>query len=197
MATTAAFHSFHLSTPMIAESPVRTKVQPVPAGVRLQSAMVTAVKGNEVRLNLPDSIGWATVASTGSYEIAVGDQVLAMRSDVGCYVLGVIAGKGKTRVFSPKDIRLCAPHGSMRVSCRDGIHLRSHAISVIAEKLEITALNLRVQCESVRRRVVHAYKRRVGRLRIRARGTSTLNAREIVKNADGNVVLDGRKIHLN
>jgi hypothetical protein len=163
---------------------------------QLTEAQVLQAAGNRVQLELPDELVWARSALASPYEIAVGDQVLAIGQQGTWYVIGVLRGSGKTTFVVPGDLAIQAPRGSVELAAAKGICIKSPDVSITAQRLELAARMVFESFVQATRWVKEAFQVRAGRMRARVESTYDVKAGRILERAEGDVKIDGRKIHL-
>ena len=157
---------------------------------------VIAVEGNHVMVSAGDEPRLARVAMAQSYRPAVGDEVLTIGRGSEWFVIGLLAGSGETVLSAPGDVTIAAPSGKLRLLARDGIVLKGSLVTILAEKLELTAGHLFERLSSLTQWVSGAVQRRLGRERTRVEGDSDLKAGRIVQIAEADVTIDGQRINL-
>jgi hypothetical protein len=171
-------------------------VEPTQSSAYLGPARVELVAGNRVRLAFPDQQVWAVPALASPYQVVSGDQVLAIGQDENWYVIGVLKGNGKMSLTAPADLELRAPRGRIELTAAKGIRLRSPSVKVVADKLEMLARSLYERCANATQWISESLQVRAGRLRTAVESTYRVKANRIVERAEGDVKIDGRKIHL-
>lgn len=162
----------------------------------LGPARVGRVAGARVGLDLPDGRVWAQSALGYSYRVTPGDTVLAIGRNGAWFVIGVLEGRGKTTFTAPGDIEFRAPRGRIDLISAEGLRLRSPSVKICSDELEIVARSVRERFNSARRWVKDTFEVRAGRSRTLVEKTHRLMAGRIVERAEGDVKIDGRKIHL-
>jgi hypothetical protein len=162
----------------------------------LSPARVICVAGNRVQLEFPDERTWATVALAYPYQPAVGDSVLAIGQGDQWYVIGVLEGSGKTTITVPGDLAIRAPAGKIELAAGRGLKLKGPTVRIVAGKLEVVARSAFERFSQATLWVKETLKTRTRRMRTRVEGTFDLNAGRILERADGDVKIDGSKIHL-
>ena len=138
----------------------------------LGPATVTSLSGG-LSVNLPDgTAGRAQMAMAVTYEPAVGDRLLVIGNDPAeLFVIGVVSGRGK--------------------------------IAIRAEEIELDAGKITVKAERFIQKVQDAYYWVAGLFQVKAKrqrtlvdGTYDLQAGRTYINADAEVAIDGKTIHL-
>lgn len=165
------------------------------SGLYLGPARVTEVCQNQVQLTFPDQVVWADLAMGFSYSAVENDIVLAISQGEQWYVIGVIQGQGKTTFSSAGDIQFLAPNGSIRFASNE-IRLTSRSIAIAAKSLRILSERVSERFQTVSRFVKKLANVHVGELRTRIDSTCRTQAKKIVQQAEHEVKIDGKKIHL-
>ncbi|MBL8736754.1 MAG: DUF3540 domain-containing protein [Planctomycetes bacterium] len=162
----------------------------------LGPATAIAVETGRALVMLPTAKAWATLALASGYTPAVGDVLLVIGKDETFYVIGVVAGRGQTKLVAHGDLEIQAPHGRIDLLARDGVTLRGGLVQIVAKTWETVA-------ETVRQRFGELCCQVKGVLRTRAKRSETevedvhhTHAGRIVQHADKDVSIDGEKIHL-
>ena len=104
----------------------------------LGPARVIEVSPTQVTLALPDEEVLATLALASPYRPAEGDIVLAIGQEEKLYVIGVIAGTGKTVLAAPGDLEFRARGRISLVSAQE-VDISSPRVGIRAGKLELLA----------------------------------------------------------
>jgi hypothetical protein len=162
----------------------------------LGPASVLKAEGKRFQLDVGAHYCWAQSALAFPYVPAVGDIVLAIGRDDQWYVIGVLSGRGTTTLSVPGDLHVQAPRGTIEFSAARGIRMKSPTVKIMAESLELLAKSLFESVTSATRWVQETLQLRVGRLRTRVEHEYDLKAAKIKERADGDVRIDGQKIHL-
>lgn len=168
----------------------------VAAGVYCGPATVLEVGDSSLKLQLPGRQARAELALAYPYEPQRDDLVLALSAGDGeVYVVGVLQGKGRTR--------LCV-EGDLQVEASGRLSLRGHAgVAIESPQVTITAERYQVFARSMVERLGNAYRWArgavitfAGRTRTVVERDATLTAGRIVEKAKQDVVIDGEKIRL-
>jgi len=162
----------------------------------LGPARVLRAQGSRAELELPDCTATADVAVAFPYRIEAGDTVLAIGQGEAWYVIGILQGSGKTSLVAPADIQIAAPRGKIEILAAKGITLKGPEVRITAGKLEIAARSVLERFQNATRWVKEAFQVRAGRMRTQVSGDWRLKADTITERSDGDVKIDGRKIHL-
>lgn len=163
---------------------------------QLGPASVERVDANRVLLNLNDVQAWATSAIGYPYRFEVGDMVLAIGGSDEWYVIGVLSGSGKTCFHVQGDLQLNAPQGSIEMIGGKGVSIKSPEITLIGSRLTLIAKQLSQRVGELATHVKNGYEFVAARFTGRVAGSYRVHAEKIVQRAEGDVKIDGRKIHL-
>jgi hypothetical protein len=163
---------------------------------RLGTGTVLEVEAARVRLALEDQQVWATPALAYPYRFVAGDSVLAMGQDSAWYVIGVLKGKGTASFVAPADLELRAPNGSIGLIAAEGVRIQAPEVEVEADRLELAARTIFERCVRAYRRVAEALHLRAGSVQSVVEETWDVRAGRITERAEGDVRIDGEKIHL-
>ena len=172
------------------------KKAPAAPDMLLAPASVMNVDGQRLLLALDGRQVWAQSALVHYYRPAIGDQVLAIGPSEACFVIGVLHGAGTVNLCAPGDIEIHAPRGQIGLLAKHGVHIKSDAISLTANRLTVAARSLIERFTDVSRWVKQACQLRAGRLRITVEDDYRLRADRIQQQAERDVKIDGSKIHL-
>jgi len=167
-----------------------------PAPLKLGPGQVTRVLGRYVEVDFLGDRARAQMALGYPYEPVDGDSVLCIAQDDACYVIGILAGRGRVRFVAPGDLELRAPRGRIDLISERGIRMKSRDISITAGNVAVVARSIMETFTEASRWVKDAFQIRAGRMRSKVDGDFRLNAGEIVERAQGEVKIDGTKIHL-
>lgn len=162
----------------------------------LGPAKVLAVQGRRVQLECPDAFPWALLALAHTYRPVEGDTVLAVNRGDDWYVIGVIDGRGDTRIVVPGNLEFLAPCGRIDLASRDGVHLKGELVEIVAKKLELTAKSAVERFVDLTQWVRGTFQQRAGRVRTRVEGDHEISAGHIAHRSKGDVKIDGKMIHL-
>ena len=157
---------------------------------------VRQVAGNRVQLEFPDELPWASMALAYPYRPSVGDTVLAAGQGQNWYVIGVLQGIGKTTLMVPGDFEVLAPRGRIRLIAGKGVQLKSAEVKITADKLELVARRVMEQFAEATRWIKGAFQLRASRVRTEVENDYQVKAKRIIERAEGDVRIDGNKIHL-
>ncbi|HRJ78957.1 MAG TPA: DUF3540 domain-containing protein [Planctomycetota bacterium] len=156
-------------------------------------ATLLEIRDGRLLLQLPERQAWASLALAFPYSPEIGDVLLAI-GDEDVYVIGVLAGRGKTLLKTQGELELAAEHITIRAE--QGVKIKGVNVEIEADKLEFAA-------RAVFERFVDAYRWAKGvvqnsaaRVRTLVTGAYTVQAETIVEQAEKDVKIDGRHIHL-
>lgn len=161
----------------------------------LGPARVVEVKRPGVRLALQDQEVSATLALSAPYQPAAGDVVLAIGHEEKFYVLGIIAGSGKTVFTTPGDLEF-RTRGKIDFVATEGVRISSARVSVQASRLEFAARSVVERFGDVWRRIQGVFQSRSGRERRVVEGSYHVKAERIVERAEKDVKIDGQEVNL-
>ncbi len=162
----------------------------------LGPARVCQVAANQVRLEFPDELPWATLALAYPYQPAIGDTVLAAGRGQNWYVIGVLQGTGKTRLMVPGDFEIHAPRGRISLMAGKGVQVKGPEVKITAGKLELVARRVLENFTDATRWVKDTWNLRAGRARTEIESDYQVKARRIIERAEDDVRIDGDQIHL-
>ena len=162
----------------------------------LGPAEVRQVADNRIQLEFPDQLVWAFSALASSYQPVPGDTVLAVGQSGAWYVIGVLQGSGKTVFTVPGNFEIMAPRGTISLTAAKAVHLKSADVKITAKKLELVAQSIFERFTDATRWVKQAFQIRAGRVNAVVRSDYRVKAERIIERAEGDVKIDGRKIHL-
>jgi hypothetical protein len=162
----------------------------------LGPARVTQVTERRVRLRLQDQELWATVALAFPYELALEDRVLVIGQDDQWYVIGLLEGRGTTKLIVPGDLELRAPRGAIRLSAGKRIEVAGPLVAIKAGRLRLMAHSVRERFARATRWVRETASVQAERLLTKVNGDYRLHAGRIKEKARGRVQIDGEKIDL-
>lgn len=157
-------------------------------------ARVVKIEGSELLLETSRGLRRARLALAYPYQPVPGDILLAVDGEPA-YVIGVLQGRGRTRLRFEGDLEI-RTDGRLRLTGVQGIDLVGNRVRVRADRFEVTA-------RAVFERVIKSYRwiretaqLHAGRLRQVIDGSSTLRAERIFDTAEKNVKIDAEQIHL-
>lgn len=162
----------------------------------LGAAKVERVDGNRVLLVQQDQQVWAASAIGYPYQFQPNDEVLVIGQREDWYVIGVLAGHGKTSFQVPGNLQIHAPQGSIELIASKGISMRSPSISLVAAQLNLAAKKMSQRYDQVKLWVKQNFDVIANRMTTKVDQSYRLSADKIVERAKGDVKIDGNKIHL-
>lgn len=163
---------------------------------RLGTATILAVDGAQVKLSMGEDQVQAVLALAYPYRPATGDTVLAIGQDEAWHVIGVLKGRGTTSFVAPGDLEFRAPNGSIGLVAAEGVKVEAPEIELKADRLELAARSVFERFVRAYRRVAEAFHLRAGSVRSVVDDTWDVRAGRITERAEGDVRIDGEKIHL-
>ena len=162
----------------------------------LGHGQVLAVDNGRVLVALSGAKAWATMALGNGYAPVVGDVLLVIGKGEAFYVIGVIAGRGRTTLSAHGDLELRAPHGRIDLLARDGINLRAGLVQIVGKTWEVVAETVRHRFGELCCQVKEVMRWRSKRAETEVEDVHRTQAGRIVQRADKDVSIDGEKIHL-
>ncbi len=172
-----------------------TAAPPAPGIVTyLGPARVTACDGSRVQVEAGASTWRARLALPGFYRPEPGDEVLVVVSDEA-FVIGVLAGHGRTVLDVPGDLELRAGR-RVQLRGRDGVSIEGREVRIGARRLAVTVDELVERAARCARWVRGLFELRAGRVRAAADADWNVRAASIDERATGDVKIDGEKIRL-
>ncbi len=162
----------------------------------LGPARVKNISGGRVELDLFGEGVWAFLALAYPYQPEEGDTVLAIGQGGFWYIIGILQGKGKTTFTAPGDLELRCPRGRISMIAAKGVLIKSPEVKVIAKRLELLAETFMERFVNATRWVKEALQLHAGRMRTVVDGDYRLKGERILERAEGDVKIDGKKIHL-
>ncbi len=159
-------------------------------------ATVDRSEAGRVLLRVNDAQVWAIPALAYSYSFECEDTVLVIGQNDDWYVIGVLKGRGKTSFHVQGDLQFVSTQGSIDLIAPKGISIKSNRITLMASQLSILAKRLSQRLQSLRTNVKNGVTLVAARVSNTVSGSHRLKAGKIVERADGDVKIDGRKIHL-
>lgn len=162
----------------------------------LGHGQVLATEPGRVLVGLTGAKAWATLALGNGYAPVVGDVLLVIGKGDAFYVIGVIAGRGRTTFVAHGDLELKAPHGRIDLVAREGIALRGGLVQIVAKAWETVAGTVRQRFDELCGQVKGVMRWRAGRAETEVDDVHRTSAGRIVQHAQKDVSIDGEKIHL-
>ena len=180
----------------LARQPIQQSAPASQQNVQLAPAEVLQVEGSHMELDLQGTRVWALNALAYPYRPVIGDSVLCIRQLGACYVIGLLRGTGKISITAPADVDICAPRGAINLTARAGVHVKSAEISLTADRLVVAARSVMETFTEATRWIKDAFQLRAGRMRTIVQEDYRVKADRIIERAEGDVKIDGTKIHL-
>jgi Protein of unknown function (DUF3540) len=160
------------------------------------SAGVVEIADDRVLLTFLDRQIWAVMALAYPYQPKEGDLVLTIGQEDDWYVIGVLKGRGESVFKAPGDLKFLAPNGKIELLAGKQVKIRGSAVQVAADRIELLAHTIHERFLNAYRWVQGVFALRVGHAQIHVQETYRVKAGRIVERAEGDVHIDGRKIHL-
>ncbi len=167
------------------------------ASPRLGRGVVTAVSGGAVTVALAggEEVS-ATLALALPYAACEGDVLLVIDDGGEHFVIGVIAGRGKTRLELSGDVAVHAVGGVLELSGDAGVHVRGPVIDLQTDRLQAVARSVVETFSSLFQRVtevlhVHAHQQ----VTIVDEGAYT-QAKTAAIQTEDTVTINGKEVHL-
>jgi uncharacterized protein YjbI with pentapeptide repeats len=154
-------------------------------GVQMEKADISGLHGGD----RADFTG-------GNFRGAKGAGSIWEQSMLDGDVIGVLQGSGKTVFTVPGNFEIMAPRGTISLTAAKAVHLKSADVKITAKKLELVAQSIFERFTDATRWVKQAFQIRAGRVNAVVRSDYRVKAERIIERAEGDVKIDGRKIHL-
>ena len=153
---------------------------------------------DNVRVRLPSSDleVEARMALAIPYEPKRGDVLLVIGRDRDYYVIGVLAGSGRTLLSFQGDVHLEAVGGELALSGDRGVTVRGPEVSVESERVSMFGDALVQKFASVLQRVTSGFRTHAGEVQTLVDGPSITQANSAAIQTEKSVVINGREIHL-
>lgn len=163
----------------------------------LGPAEVRRVGAHELEIRLPSGEARsARLALAFSYDPQVGDEVLVIGNEHGHYVIGVLRGRGTSRLTFPSDVELRATEGVVRVVGGKGIELEAPEVATRAGRVQVFADSLRQRLGSLYQAVSHTLSVRAGSTHTVVADTSYTQAKRATLLTQNEVNINGKSINL-
>jgi Protein of unknown function (DUF3540). len=170
--------------------------QPLTGGMYCGPATVLEAGPSALKLLLPGQEARAELALAYPYQPQVNDLVLALGSPDGdMYVVGVLQGKGRTRLCVEGDLELEA-RGRLELRGHAGVRIEGEHVSVSAGRYELSARSVIERLGNVYRWATGVITTYATRTRTVVEESATLAAGRIVEKAKADVTIDGERIRL-
>ncbi|HEY1692684.1 MAG TPA: DUF3540 domain-containing protein [Polyangiaceae bacterium] len=180
-------------------SAVVSQLRPAPKAAEeyLGPARVTAVSPHEVVVALPDGgTAHAGLAFTLPYTPAVGDVLLVIGRGAANYAIGVIEGRGQTKLSFEGDVELESTNGTVRLAGARGVEVRAPSFEVHTDALRMFAREVAQTFDSLRQRVRSVLRVHAGEVQTLVDGGTYTQSKTAAILADEAVTVNGREIHL-
>lgn len=165
-------------------------------GIYCGPAIVLEVGPSSLRLQLPAREARAELALGYPYQPQPNDLVLALgAADGDVYVVGVLQGRGRTRLTVEGDLHITAS-GRLTLQGGESVSIEGERVAVNAERYELAARSVVERLGSAYRWATGVIMTCAGRTRTVVDQNATLSAGRIVQKARQDVVIDGEKIRL-
>lgn len=168
----------------------------IPVTSCIGPALVTAIEDGTVRCLLGDQVVTVAPAMPMQYRAEPGDVLLVAGDGQRHWAIGVIQGRGACSLSTEGDLELRSTAGRVRIEAARGIDLDSPRTRLRGARIELIADSLLTQAIDWLAQVRD-------RLQLRARRRDTAIAETDVTTtgstshrSTGNVVIDGKQIHL-
>lgn len=162
----------------------------------LGPATAVTIEHGRVLVAMPTAKAWATLALANGYSPVANDVLLVIGKEDAFYVIGVLAGRGRTTLVAYGDLELKAPQGRIDLLARDGIWLRGGLVQIVAKTWEVVAETARQRFDELCGQVKGVMRWRSKRAETEVEDVHRTHAGRIVQHADQDVSIDGQKIHL-
>jgi Protein of unknown function (DUF3540) len=177
--------------------PQHSETSPTADGPHVVRAVVTAVSGPGVMVALADGREVsATFALPLPYAACEGDVLLVIGESGEFFVIGIIAGRGKTSLELQGNVSVHAVGGALDLSGDQGVTVRGPVVAVHADKLNTVARAVVETFSSLFQRVtdvVHVHARQ--QVSIVDEGSYS-QAKTTAIQSEDTVTINGREIHL-
>lgn len=168
----------------------------VGVGTWLAPARVTSVSAVGVTVRLPDGRETAArLALALPYEASIGDELLVLGDASSAYVIGVLGGRGRTRLALEGDVSLEAS-GTLDLRAGEGVSIDAPKLELRAKTFSILAGKATQVFDSLRKTVRELYSVRAAEQQTLVDGTSQLTARNSRILSEGKVTINGKEIFL-
>lgn len=163
----------------------------------LGPAEVVALHASAVEVRLEDgAVVRAELALAMPYVPAVGDRLLVIGDAERAWVIGVLAGSGKTVLAFDGDVELRSNDGVLRLSGGQRVEVESADVALHASRVRVVAESLAHHVTSLRQRVRELFSTHAGQKRETVDGTSATQAGSATLTTEGSVKINGKAIHL-
>jgi Protein of unknown function (DUF3540) len=147
-------------------------------------------------LRLKDGIEVSAELALGyGYQPAIGDRVLAIGSDDGYFVIGVILAQNATKLAFAGDLTLSAV-GKLRIEGMAGVQIEGPEVSVRAGRLEMVARRVSQRYDRLKQRVNELLSVQAGQTHTVVDGSQYTRAKSSTLLTEEKVSINGKSIHL-
>lgn len=168
-----------------------------PAQSHLGPAEVTAVNASSVEVRIEDgSVVEAELALAMPYAPAVGDRLLVIGDERRAWVIGVLAGSGKTVLAFDGDVELRSKDGVLRLAGGQRVEIESPEVELQGSRVRVVAESLAHHVTSLKQRVRELFSTHAGTKRVTVDGTTATQAGNATLTTEGSVKINGKAIHL-
>ncbi len=163
----------------------------------LGPAEVMEVGAGSVVVALPGGhAATAWLALAVPYQPVEGDTLLIIGRGASHYVIGVLRGKGQTRLSFQGDVALHAADGTLRLSADRGVQVAGPEVSIETRSLSVIAATLVEHLSSVFRRVTGLLSVQAGDAHTIADGTILSQSKTASILTEETVTVNGKQVHL-
>lgn len=163
----------------------------------LGPAEVLEVGAGSVAVALPGGHAvTARMALAVPYEPVPGDVLLVIGRAGSHYVIGVLRGKGRTRLSFQGDVDLHAADGALRISAERGVQISGPEVGIETRRLGVIAGTLVEHLSSVVRRVTGLLSVQAGDAHTIADGTILSQSKTASILTEETVTVNGKQVHL-
>lgn len=163
----------------------------------LGPAEVTRVSAGSVEATLPGGGAiTARMALAVPYQPVIGDVLLVIGKGEDHYVIGVLRGRGQTRLALQGDVDLHATDGTLRLSADKGVRISGPEVAIETRRLGVVAGTLVEHLSSVVRRVTGLLSVQAGDAHTIADGTILQQSKNASILTEETVAVNGRQVHL-
>lgn len=178
-------------------TPAERATLPLPQGpVWLGPATVVAAGAASLELRLPTGARVsAQLALAAPYEASPDDLVLAIGNDSGFWVIGVIHGKGQTRIDVQGDLDIRAT-GELRLSGGRGVEVKGPDVALLATRLRTIAETATQTFSHLRQRMTELWSVQAARRHTVVEGASHEQAKSATILTEEKMTINGKAIYL-
>jgi hypothetical protein len=170
---------------------------PAADGIFLGPASVVAVETDgAVRVAGPSGEVRAEMALPVAYEAVPGDVLLVVGRGEEQWVIGVIAGKGRTTLSTEGDLTLRSAGGAIALEAERGVAIRGASFDVDVQTLRVIAHDAIETFASALRRVASLFSVHAGSTHTVVENGSYTQAKTAAIQTEETVTINGKQIHL-